>query len=415
MESLPLFINNKERKIFYAALCFLFSLNLLLEYKDYRQFIAIEVHHTKGTILNIYPKNSYDIAKISAQNKIFFTNIEKNSLFKNFDTITLYIVSTHINFYEYIKGMYLKSFGISKQNSPPQLKETLYNFIDQQHTNPQITSLYAALFLATPLTPTIRELSANLGISHLIAISGFHLGVMSFVLYTLFHLLYASVHKKYFPYRNKKYDLSLLIACVLLGYLIFLDYPPSLLRAFVMLLFALFLVRNNIKLISFETLFIISCIIIALFPSLLFSLSLWFSIIGVFYIFLYMQYFSYLNKYIQFFLFNFWLYFVMNPITHFFFGTTSLEQIYSPLLTILFTLFYPISVLMHLINYGDILDGVLQLLIELEIKSIEIVSSSWIFYFYIFLSLGSIKSKHIFILLNTVMTLYTFWLFSFFL
>jgi len=189
--------------------------------------------------------------------------------------------------------------------------------------------------------------------------------------------------------------------------------PPSLLRAFIMFIFALFLLRNNIKLISFETLFIISIFIIALYPKLLFSLSLWFSISGVFYIFLFIKYFSHLNKLLQFILFNFWLYLSINPITHYFFATTALEQLYSPILTILFTVFYPLTAFLHLLNIGETFDLYLDALINMDIYSIEVYTPSWFFILYILISLFAIIRKESFIILNILMIVYNIWLFHF--
>jgi competence protein ComEC len=324
----------------------------------------------------------------------------------------MFVVTQKINFHSYLKGFYTKSFNITKLENLTSKKEYIYNTIASQHSSKSITSLYSALYLATPLNSQIRELASNLGISHLIAISGFHLGLMSLVLYFIIHLLYSKIHKVFVPYRNKRFDIMIIVTIILFAYLLFLDFPASLLRAFVMFVFALFLLRSNIKLISFETLFIISIFIIALFPKLLFSLSLWFSIAGVFYIFLFLKYFNNIHKYLQFFMFNFWIFLAINPIVHYFFPTTTIEQLYSPILTILFSLFYPVSVLLHFLNLGGILDGLLQYLIHVDIKSIEVYTPLWVFVTYLLISFFSIFNKKFFIVLNIYLILYNVWLFQ---
>jgi len=413
MEALSLFTQNKERKWFFFIISILFLFNLLLHYLDFKHFTKHEVFSTKATVINIYPKEKYDVLKLQAKDFTFFTSSVDSSNIKRFDLITLFIVSKDINFYSYLKGFYAKTFNIQKLEKDISKKELIYNTIDSQHKSQEISSLYSALFIATPLHTKIREFSTKLGISHLIAISGFHLGVLSFTLYFLIHLIYSKIHQRTFPYRNKKFDIMCIIVVILFSYLLFIGSPPSLLRAFLMFIFALFLLRNNIKVISFETLFIISIMIIALFPKLLFSLSLWFSISGVFYIFLFIKYFKDMNKYIQFFFFNFWIYFAMNPITHYFFGTLSKEQLISPLLTILFTLFYPITLLLHIFNEGSIFDSSLLYMIHLGIDSIDVFTPLWLFVSYIFLSLVSVIHKKVFISLNVMMTTYNIWLFYF--
>lgn len=413
MESLSLFNTNKEKKIFFLLILFTFIFNVSIDYIKYKNFIKNEIFKTNGIVLNIYHKSKYITLKVETDNFTFFTSVVPDSKIKLFHEIDLFILTQDINFISYLQGFYTKSFSIIEKPRSILKKEKIYNLIDSQHTNKEISSLYSALFIATSLTTKIRQISSQLGISHLIAISGFHLGVISFVLYFIIHLLYSSIHAKLIPYRNKKFDILLCIVGILFLYLIFLNNPPSLLRAFVMFAFALFLLRNNIKVISFETLLIITLFIVVMFPKLLFSLSLLFSISGVFYIFLFLKYFRNLNKYIQFIIFNFWIYFAINPITHYFFGTLSKEQLYSPILTILFTVFYPLSILLHSFNIGGLFDNFLQSIINLNITSIEIFTPFWIFLFYICISLFASKYKSAFILLNTLIISYNIWLFSF--
>lgn len=372
-----------------------------------------EIYSTKGTILNIYHKDKYNTLKIKTDKFTFFTSYNEIQKAKIYQEIDLYIITKDINFISYLKGFYTRSFNVNIKQIKISQKESIYNYVQSQHTNNDISSLYNALYLATPLSSKIRKLSSNLGISHLIAISGFHLGVISFVLYILINILYNKIHTHFFPYRNKRFDIMILISFLLFIYLIFIDMPPSLLRSFIMFIFALFLLRNNIKLVSFEILLIISLFIISLYPKLLFSLSLWFSITGVFYIFLFIKYFSHLNKLLQFTLFNFWLYLTINPITHYFFATTALEQLYSPILTILFTIFYPLSVFLHLLNMGGIFDLYLEGYTNINIYSIEVFTPSWFFILYVLISLLSIMKREIFILLNILMILYNIWLFHF--
>lgn len=410
MEHLPLFKNNKERVYLFLFLLVVFLSNITHHFFKYQEFQKDEVFQTQGEIVNIYKKEHYNIIKISTNNFTFFTSVEQNKPYAKLQKITLYIVTKNITFYQYLKGFYTKSFNITKlENS--NLKTTLSQLIGNQHENKSIASLYNALFLATPVDKTIRDVCSNFGLSHLVAISGFHLGVISLVLYFLLHLTYNNIHQKYFPYRNKRFDIMLVISVILFSYLLFVDLVPSLLRAFVMFLFGLFLLRNNIKLLSFETLFIVVLSILAFFPKLLFSLSLWFSVAGVFYIFLFLHYFQGMNKYLQFILFNFWIYLSMNPIVHYFFTTTTVEQLLSPIFTLLFTLFYPLVALLHILDIGGLLDNMLLWLIHYNINPIEIATPLWFFLFYIAVSLFSIFNQKIFYLLNFSFLVFNFLLF----
>ena len=411
MEPLSLFQNSFQRFFFLSLFILLFSFNTFLEYKSYKEFQKNEVIQIDATILNIYKKNSYNVLKLKHKNFTFFTSITKKNSFKQLQQINLYIITQKISFIEYLKGFYTKSFNHRVLQNKTTLKTILFNSISNQHSNTTIGSLYSALFLATNISPTLREFTTNYGIAHLVAISGFHIGIISALLYFLFHLFYKPIHQKYFPYRNKKFDILIVVSFTLLGYLILLDFVPSLLRAFTMFLFGIFLLRSNIKLLSFETLLIIVLIILALFPKLLFSLSLWFSVAGVFYIFLFIQYFKNYNKYIQIIFFNLWIFLAINPIVHYFFTTTSFEQLYSPLLTIAFTVFYPIVVFLHLIDFGNVFDSILLHWQYIEVFTFTKDTSLWFFLFYILVSFLSITQKKAFITLNLLMVGFSFYLF----
>jgi competence protein ComEC len=414
MDPSALFLSIKQRVMFLFFVFVLFSINCFFIYTNYKDFRSVEIFQTDAVVLNIYHKKDYDVLKLKTKNFTFFTSTTKsNKQIKLFNNINITIITKGITFFDYLKGFYTKSFNLTYLSNSHKYKMILIEYINKQHNSKDISSLYKALFLATPIDQNIRTFANNFGISHLIAISGFHLGVITFILYFILHILYKPIHQKYLPYRNKKYDLMLFISFLLFCYLIFVNIVPSLLRAFVMFIFALYYLRNNIKILSFETLFVVVLVIVSIYPNLLFSLSLWFSIAGVFYIFLFIKYFKKLNKTVQFLLFNFWLYLAINPIVHLFFPTLSLAQLFSPILTILFTIFYPIGLFLHIVNFGYILDPYILYLINLDIKSVEIFTPTIFFVYYILLSFLSVFSKRSFWLLNISFVLFNIWLFYF--
>jgi competence protein ComEC len=400
------------RQYFSAIFLFIviFGLNISYQYMKYIDFISEDTILVQGVVKNIYQKDNYNILKIKTKDFSFFTsnslknNIEQNSI------VSAYLITKNITFIQYLKGFYALSFSMKSINKDKVL-DKITNAINSQHTNKYIQNLFNALFLAIPIDEELRKICAMYGVSHLVAISGFHLSILSAMLYFIFYIPYGYFHKRYFPYRNKKFDIFIVVSIFLTIYLILTDFVPSLLRAFIMFILGVYFARSNIKIISFETLAIVVFIIISLFPDLLFSLSFWFSVAGVFYIFLFLKYFKNLSKLVKFIFFNIWIYLAMNPIVHFFFDTTSLIQLISPIITLLFTIFYPIELIAHIFGYGDILDF---LLIKAILLDFEIVSKSiswWVFIIYILLSFFSIKVKKIFIALNIFIVFFTFWLY----
>ncbi len=409
-EKLSLFSCSSHYWLFSSFILSVFLLSISFEYSKYKDFKTEELLETSGKVLNIYHKDDYDVLKIKTEDYTFYTSISSSHKFSKQDSISLTLVTSSVDFIAFLRNFYTKSINIHSFNSQT-IESKLAQKITIQHENSDIAELFNALFLAQPLNEKLRDFFASLGLAHLIAISGFHLGVLSFVFYGLFHMLYSSVHQQYFPYRNKKLDIIILTLLFLFGYLLLTGIVPSLLRAFIMFLLGIILLRNNIKLFSFETLFFTALIIIALFPKYLFSLSLWFSIAGVFYIFLYIKYFENLPKFFSLLFFNFWIFFCFNPVVHFFFSQTTYEQLVSPLLTLLFTLFYPLELFAHLIGAGSFLDQLLIEFIRYPLKVYDVLTPWWFFSGYILVSFLSIVNKYSFILLNVLLIGFNLYLF----
>ena len=394
------------------VLIIILLINLSIEYSKYKELIDDEVYETKVKVLNIYPKQDYNILRLSAPNFDFFTNIDKSESVEKLDILNILILSKNISFLDYLKGFYAKSIIFKKIEKQSSFKDEIIKKIDSNHEDNITKELFQALFLAIPISKELRDICTNYGISHLIALSGFHLGVLSFVIYWIFYFPYTYLHKKYFLYRNKKYDLLLVSISFLFFYLILTNVVPSLLRAFVMFVFAIFLLRYNIKLFSYTTLFIVFLIVISLFPKYFFSLGFWFSIIAVFYIFLFLQYFSKLNKYLQIVLFNLWMFLIFNPIVHFYFPQTSYEQFLSPLITILFTFFYPFEIFAHIFDFAIYFDWFIKKFLYWDMYVYNVETPFYFFIVYLMFSLASIFYKKAFWVLNILMIIFNLYLYN---
>ncbi|MFA7084520.1 MAG: ComEC/Rec2 family competence protein [Arcobacteraceae bacterium] len=409
--NIKLFYGVKERVYFFLTLFFILSINLLFYYYQFYQFKKNEIVPLEATVRNIYIKEEFIVLKLETPSFELFTSASLDESIEQFDKVNVSVITTKITFIEYLKGFYAPSINLYKIGHEESVKTQFATFISSQHENKLFQELYNALFFAIPISKELRIICANFGISHLIAISGFHLGVISFVMYWILYFPYTYWHKRYFAYRNKKYDILCITAVVLLLYLLFTSMVPSFLRAFVMFILGLTLLRNNIKLFSFETLLIVTLLILSFFPKYIFSVSLWFSIAGVFYIFLFFEYFKNMPKVGKFFLFNAWIYLAMNPITNYVFGTTSYLQLFSSFLTLLFTLFYPIIAILHLIGLGDLFDEYLLKMFSLNAYSSEVLTPLWFFCLYVLFSLLSIKKKAFFIVLNLMIVGFTVYIF----
>ncbi|MFW0702013.1 ComEC/Rec2 family competence protein [Aliarcobacter butzleri] len=384
-------------------LFFALLINILLEYSKYLEFIDEEVFETKVEVLNIYQKDDFDILKLKSLNFEFFTNMPKNEEIKRFDLLNILIVSRNIDFIDYLKGFYTKTIYFDKLQKEQTFKDKIIKNIENNHQDEKIIELFNALFLAVPVSKELRDVITAYGIAHVVALSGFHLVVLSFVIYWLLYFPYKFFQDRYFPYRNRKLDILLITIAILFYYLILTDIVPSLLRAFVMFCLGIYLLRSNIKIISYMTLFYTFLIVIAFYPKYIFSIGFWFSIFAVFYIYLFIQYFKNYDKWLLFIFFNIWMFLIFNPIVHYYFPQTSYEQFYSILITIFFNFFYPAEIFAHIFGFSNYFDEYLKIFIEYKIYVYEVFTPLYFYILYLFVSFLSIWSKKAFIILNILM------------
>lgn len=394
MESIPLFINKKE--IFYAffTLFILFCCSLGYEYFKYKDLTKQSFYMTDAVVLNHYQKQNkkgktYDVFKLKSDDGFTFYTIsyKKREIPREADVVVKF-KTNKIEFIDYLKSFFAQSIFIKQiQKSKKSYLEHIKSYVSDQHKTLETQEIFSALFFSSPISKNSRDKIQKLGISHLIAISGFHLGLLSIILFFLLAPIYRLVQNRYFPYRNLKADLSFVVFLLLFFYMYIIDFSPSFLRSFVMAVFGFFLFSRHIRIISFMTLLLSICFILVLFPKLIFSISFWFSVSGVFYIFLFLKHFSHLNKIWIFILLNFWVYVAMLPIVHFIFKVFTPLQLASPILSMLFTVFYPMELFLHLIHLGGLFDGGIEYLLNLKTSFYEITTPIWFLIPYLILSL----------------------------
>lgn len=392
-------------------LFFIFLLNLSIEYSKYLDLIEEEIFETQVEVLNIYQKDDFDILKLKASNFDFFTSFPKDEKIDKFQILNIVFISKDISFLEYLKGFYTKTVYFDFLEKEEKFKDKIIKKINSNHQDKMISELFQALFLALPISKELRDICTNYGIAHVIALSGFHIVVLSFCIYWIVYFPYSFFHQKFFPYRNKRFDILIFTLIFLLYYLILTDIVPSLLRAFVMFCLGIYLLRSNIKIFSYMTLFYTFLIVIAFFPKYIFSLGFWFSIIAVFYIYLFMQYFRNLNKYFQLFFFNLWMFLIFNPIVHLFFPQTTIEQFLSIIITIAFTLFYPFEIVAHTFDFAIYFDEYIKNFLEYKFFVYEVKTPLYFFIVYLIFSFLSIFYKKAFYILNLLMILFNLFLY----
>ncbi len=391
----PLFKKKREIILFLSFLFIVFIFNLYFEYINYREFTSSKFFKTKALVLNQYKKRKNDkeyfVLKLKNEKGAVFytTNYEDLKDIKRRE-ILLTVITENISFLDYLKGFYVPSFDIRLYPKRENLKDKIRELIISSHFDKNMKELFAALFLGEEISKELREKIQFLGISHLIAISGFHLGVLFGVLFFISDFVYRVFQNRFFPYRNRHFDLSVFIFFILFFYLYALGFIPSLLRAFVMSLVGFVFYARSVEVLSFKTLLIAVLFIIAFFPKLLFSVGFWFSVAGVFYIFLFLHYFKDLDKKILFLLINFWVFFMMMPLVHYFFPLFSFYQFLSPFVSMLFTVFYPFELFLHIFGFGDFLDGLILKFINIKGEVYRFRTDFYFLSIFILFSFGAV-------------------------
>ncbi|HIP30337.1 MAG TPA: ComEC/Rec2 family competence protein [Sulfurospirillum arcachonense] len=391
MKSVPLFLSKRETISTLLVIVVLFLSSLSYEFYKYKKITTYSLHVANAKVLNSYQKEDkdYRVLKLKSKDLIFYTTNQK-ALGRG-DKVKAIIYTKNINFYSYLKGFYtpLKSLHVKSKAE----KNSIVDFVQTQHSSLVTKEIYSALFFAMPISKELRENITKWGITHLVAISGFHLGILSAILFFLLKPIYAFFQDRYFPYRNRTADLAFIVFLLLGSYAYFIDMTPSVLRAYTMSLIGFFLFSRNVKIISFGTLFFTVSMVLILFPKLMFSIAFWFSVSGVFFIFLFLYHFSNLSKVSIFILLHFWVYVLMLPVVHFVFEVFSVYQLFSPFLSMLFILFYPLSLALHVVGLGAVMDSFLIWFFSLHVEIDLIVTPLWFFVSYIMLSLLAIRFR----------------------
>ncbi|GAA8492722.1 ComEC/Rec2 family competence protein [Helicobacter pylori] len=400
----------KEYLLCGVILSLLLALNLYLEYLNYQKLDFLKPTSLNAQILLQYPKTkdqkTYFVLKFQSKGMIFYTTIKEPLKNLQYRHAQFFGKIKSCSFLESLKSCFFQTYSFSLTRKQD-FKSHLRHFIDSAHSSALVGNLYRALFIGDSLNKDLRDRANALGINHLLAISGFHLGILSASVYFLFSLFYTPLQKRYFPYRNAFYDMGVLVWVFLLGYLLLLDFLPSFFRAFLMGLLGFLACFFGVRLLSFKLLILACCIAIALLPKLLFSVGFLLSVCGVWYIFLFLKHTqaffktsSFLARSFQVISLSTLVFLNMLIITHAFFPMFSPYQLFSIPLGLIFIVFFPLSLFLHVVGLGSLLDSILNM--PLMIPTISVSSPLWLLGAHLFLTILSARFFKVYLSMNVL-------------
>ncbi|GAA8756549.1 ComEC/Rec2 family competence protein [Helicobacter pylori] len=400
----------KEYLLCGVILSLLLALNLYLEYLNYQKLDFSKPTSLNAQILLQYPKTkdqkTYFVLKLQSKGMIFYTTIKEPLKNLQYRYAQFFGKIKPCSFLESLKSCFFQTYSFSLTRKQD-FKSHVRHFIDSAHSSALVGNLYRALFIGDSLNKDLRDRANALGINHLLAISGFHLGILSVSVYFLFSLFYTPLQKRYFPYRNAFYDIGVLVWVFLLGYLLLLDFLPSFFRAFLMGLLGFLACFFGVRLLSFKLLILACCIAIALLPKLLFSVGFLLSVCGVWYIFLFLKHTqaffktsSFLMRSFQAIALSVLVFLNMLIIVHAFFPMFSPYQLFSIPLGLIFIVFFPLSLFLHAVGLGSLLDSILNM--PLTIPTISVFSPLWLLGTHLFLTILSARFFKVYVSMNVL-------------
>lgn len=358
----------REWGYFLAAALLLFLFSVGWRYMAYRSFTAHKSLKTDATVLLHYTKTKgsrrYDVLKMQEGLHTFYT-VAWKPLSENLRgrRVKLLLFPGHVGFLDFLGTPFIPSKMVGSLPKKD-LRFRLYDRIAAQHQNPLMQELYGALFLALPVSKTLRDAVSRLGVNHLLALSGFHMGLLWAILYWGLGQLYAPLQRRFFPWRHRLLDVGAVTLLLLGGYLMLTGMPPSLLRAYAMVAVGWLALLFGIELLSFSFLAFCVTLLVAFFPGLVLSVGFWLSVAGVFAIYLFLHRFGSWPKWAITAGINLWVWLFMLPIVHLLFPLFSPAQLLSPILTALFVIYYPLEMGLHWIGLGGLGDGVILSLLR---------------------------------------------------
>jgi competence protein ComEC len=207
-----------EKKTFVwvmAGLVIVILIRLFFEYQSYQSFISKPFYYTDAEVLNAYEKSKngkrYQVLKLrSDEGFTFYTTSHRKDDFNNKRLRLKILPNESISFKDYLGTFYVNSRIKDQETLPQTFKDDLLGKVASQHQKISLQSFYNAIFFAIPLQKELREKISMLGVSHLVALSGFHLGILWGLVYGMLLLLYRPLQQKFFPYRHALFDVGLI-------------------------------------------------------------------------------------------------------------------------------------------------------------------------------------------------------------
>ncbi|MDN5101176.1 hypothetical protein O8C83_10105 [Aliarcobacter butzleri] len=116
---------SKNSLFFTLFLIFVFIINTLFSYFSYKELKNEYIFETKAEVLNIYPKEKFDVIKLKGDGFEFFASFSKDENIKKLDFLNVVFDTRNITFYTYLKGFFTNILYFERVEKQSNLKEKL--------------------------------------------------------------------------------------------------------------------------------------------------------------------------------------------------------------------------------------------------------------------------------------------------
>lgn len=384
----------------YFAFFVIFCFNVHLKFLDFCEFLIQDQYILK--VLKNYEKSKnnkhYYVLHLAYKNVIIYTTTKQKI---NSNKISIkFAAKNKLDFYDYLKArFYLPNYQIQEEKNEDE--NALITYFKKQHDNQKMQEFFLALFFAKPISNELRNDVNYYSIAHLLAISGYHLGLIYSILFFALMYFYKYLQKRFFPYRSIHLDLAVVIFICLFFYFILIGQVASFFRSFIMAIVAFYFAIKSIKLLSFSHLFLCFTLCISINPSFLFNVGFFFSCLGVFYVFLFLYHFKFKSLLYALYFESFVFLAMIIPVLYFF-PLISFQQFLAILITPLFILFYPLALFLHIINCGALFDKYLLAFLAFKMAGAYFHLKFQYLLLYLFLSFLAIFNKYLLIIISII-------------
>ncbi len=226
------------------------------------------IEKNEDMIIYIKDKNiDYTIGdKIKFSNKIYIPRNNSNTGEFNYYN---YMLSKNIYAYSYVDEMLIVG---KSSNALLNLRGSFFKFVDSVTSNLEDNAKDFVFSVATGnniLSEEYDELFTNLGILHIISVSGFHIVLIE--AFILFLLGFLSIG------RNIKRIFALILIFI---YCLIIDFPPSAIRAFIFILTSFLASLYNLPKLNIKTLSIACIIVLLINPTNILDIGFQFSFLA---------------------------------------------------------------------------------------------------------------------------------------